>query len=272
MLDYSTVSSRRRRLLILHIEGTTTLPALILVAAIMHSVYPRHARGSTRPAAASDNFPMRAALFIVSIALLTASSFANITDDNCNGVLHGVATNEQQQTVSGLTLVLFPLFDVDYVLPTTKTGEHGEYRFDHVCDGRFTVLIQDQQAGYPIPYWYLWLGKYQDVKLAAHRQTAIVNVYVPPKGGQLLLTVRRRDTREVIRTAEVKFKFVNHRNLGWIRFNPLDGEKITLPANTELMCRVQAKGFHTWIDGERKGMRIKLAPEETLALEAEVGK
>lgn len=215
---------------------------------------------------------MRAPLFIVLAAFFTASSFAGVTDDNCKGVLKGVAANEEQQPVSGVTVVLFPLFDVDYVLPTTRTNERGEYHFDHVCDGRFTVLVQDENSGYPIPEWYLWLGKHQDVKLAADRQTAIVNVYVPPKGGQLLLTVRRRDTKEVIRTAEVKFKFVNHRNLGWIRFNPLDGEKITLPANTELMCRVQAKGFHTWIDGKRKGMRIKLAPEETLALEAEVGK
>jgi len=208
---------------------------------------------------------------IFTAILITSSALANITDDNCKGILKGMAMNEQRQSVAGVTLVLYPIgVDLGYVLPTTNTDEHGAYHFDHVCEGRFTVLVQDERAGYAMPLWYFLLGKYHEVKLTSDRQTAEVRVDVPTKGSLLQIRVRNRDTKESLVTAVVMFKFVNHHNFDWMKFNLRVGEPIVLPSNTELLCRISAKGFRVWKDGNRNGKTINLAPEKRMTLEADI--
>jgi len=213
------------------------------------------------------------ALVLISFTaiLITSSALANITGDNCKSILKGMAMNEQRQAIAGVTLVLYPIgVDLGYVLPTTKTDEHGAYHFDHVCEGRFTVLVQDERAGYAMPLWYFLLGKYHEVKLTSDPQTAEVQVDVPPKGAFLQVRVRNRDTKEALVTAIVMFKFLNHHNFDWMKFNHHVGDPIVLPSNTELLCRVSAKGFRVWKDRSRNGKAIKLAPETRRTLEADI--
>ena len=34
-------------------------------------------------------------------------------------------------------------------LPSIETDQEGSYHFEHVCAGRYTVVVEDEKAGYP---------------------------------------------------------------------------------------------------------------------------
>ena len=89
-------------------------------------------------------------LAIVGAVILMAASapagITGITDPSCRGILHGVAKNAGNQPVPGIRLVLWPIgVDLDYVLPTATSNEAGTYSFEHVCAGRFTVLLMTSE-------------------------------------------------------------------------------------------------------------------------------
>ena len=52
------------------------------------------------------------------VVLMAACAAAGITDPSCSGILHGVATNQENEPVPGIRLVLWPIaVDPDYVRP-----------------------------------------------------------------------------------------------------------------------------------------------------------
>src|SRR5579863_3066767 len=96
---------------------------------------------------------------LVLISLVLASSIADafaagVTHPSCKGVIHGIASDDRGQPVAGIRLTLDPLgVDLGYMLPDTQTNGAGEYRFEHVCPGRFTVLVDDEWGGY-VPFYF----------------------------------------------------------------------------------------------------------------------
>ena len=52
--------------------------------------------------------------------------------------------------MTGIRVKAWPLgINLSALLPTAKTGLGGEYRFEQVCPGRYTVLPEDKEAGHP---------------------------------------------------------------------------------------------------------------------------
>lgn len=221
----------------------------------------------------ADNCRMKRLLVIAAVALIVTSTQAQarINDPSCKGALHGIAITEENQRVVGVNLVLYPIgVDLGYVLPTTITNVNGEYRFEHICEGRFTVLVQDESAGYAMPLWYFLLGRFHEVMLTPEHALAEVHVDVPPKAALFQVAVRNRSTKAPLSSAEVMFKFVNHKNFGWLRFNYRSGDVLLVPSNTELLCRINSASFSVWKGGNRKGKIVKLPPERRFTLEAEL--
>jgi len=209
------------------------------------------------------------------LALTAATAFANITDPKCNGVLHGVALNADGQPVPRVQLMLLPLgIDVDYVLPTTTTDQAGAYRFENVCPGRFTVVVEDEQAGYPSYVWAAYFlneetkKKTQEVSLAPGRSEVELPVPVPSKAGVLDLRVHNRRTGSKIRNVQVILK-PQHSNGDWITFNS-DTEELLVPSDTNLLLRVNADGFREWRDAAKTGKQIRLPPSAHLTVEADL--
>lgn len=79
----------------------------------------------------------------LSIAALASSNAhaQNAKSPQCSGVIHGIVSDQRGRPVPGTRVVLSPLgVDLDLVLPEAETNQLGEYRFEHVCLGRYAVL------------------------------------------------------------------------------------------------------------------------------------
>src|SRR5580693_3551593 len=68
---------------------------------------------------------------------------------DCKGVVHGIVIRQDGKAFSGINVIIEPAGDYDYVLPHTKTDQHGQYRFLEVPCGRWRVFVDDKEAGYP---------------------------------------------------------------------------------------------------------------------------
>ncbi len=214
---------------------------------------------------------MKALTALLGMALLAASASAMITDPTCSGILHGVASNVTNQPVPGIRLMLWPIrIDLDYILPTTTTNEVGEYWFEHVCEGRFTVVVDDERTGYPPAIWSFLLGKRLEAELTPEHLRIELPVVVPPKTASLDVIVRDSRTNAAVPGPRVMLRASKVKMHDWITINRGLGEPVLLPANTDLLCRVVAKGYREWQGGKKRGKQIRLGPEAHLTLNVEL--
>jgi len=205
---------------------------------------------------------------LCALLLISAIADAKITDPSCGGVLHGVAKNAELQPVPGVKLVLRPIgVDFGYILPTTKSDDAGAYTFEHVCAGRFTVLVDDERAGYPPEIWSYLLGYKHEAKVTSANLRIELPVLVPPKAGFLKVMARDKRTNVSIPTLQIMLKTPKVKMYDWIRITNESSEPLLLPANTDVLCRVFAGGFREWQEGRKKGKRIRLAPRGNITLD-----
>jgi hypothetical protein len=211
---------------------------------------------------------------ILALALTVATASANITDPKCNGVIHGVALNQDGQPVRRIQLMLLPMeVDVNYILPRAITNEMGAYRFENVCSGRFTVVVDDEQAGYPS---FIWAADFLDGPKSMPQEVSIVPggaevelaVAVSSKAGVLDLRVRNRRTGREIKNVQVMLRS-KRSNRDWIAFNS-DDRNVLAPSNTELLLRVKADGFREWQEAAGEGKPIRLRPGAHLKVKAQL--
>ena len=215
-------------------------------------------------------------LAVVVVVLLmapmaAASAPAKITDPSCSGILHGVAANAENQTVPGIQLMLWPIGgDLGYILPTTTTNEAGAYWFEHVCAGRFTVVVNDERAGYPQEIWSYLLGYKHEVEVTPEHLRIEIPVVVPPKAALLDVVARNGRTNAAVPTLQIKLKTSKVKIYDWITINYNSSEPLLVPANTDLLCRVVADGYREWQGGTKGGQTIRLAAEGHITLNVEL--
>jgi hypothetical protein len=205
------------------------------------------------------------------VVLVAASTPAEIIAPSCSGILHGVAANARNQPVSGIRLVLWPIgVDLDYVLPTTTSNQAGAYSFEHVCAGRFTVLVDDERAGYPSKIWSYLLGYKREAKVTTEHLRVELPVVVPPKAALLNVVARDSRTNATVPTVQIMLRTSKVKMYDWITTRNDSGVPLLLPANTDLLCRVLAGGYREWQVGKKKGKQIRLAPEGHMRLNVEL--
>jgi hypothetical protein len=185
---------------------------------------------------------------------------------------HGVALNEDGQPVRRVQLMLLPIgTDVNDILPRTITDEAGAYRFENICPGQFTVVVEDEGAGYPSFVWAAYFldgtkNKTQEVSIAPRGPEVELPVPVPSKAGVLDLRVRNRRTGREIKNVQVILKSQGS-NRDWVTLNS-DDRKVHVPFNTDLLLRVKADGFRQWQETAGEGRPIRLAPGGHLIVKA----
>lgn len=213
---------------------------------------------------------MKTLLAVASMVLIATSAFAQITDPTCSGVLRGVASNSKNEPVPGIRVMLWPLgVDLGYVLPRTTTTEAGEYSFERVCTGRFTVVVDDEAAGYPPSIWSYLLGNRAEVVLTPEHLNMELPVKVPPKAASLNFVVHDSRTKAAIRTLQVKLRTSKIEIYDWVTINHDSSGALLVPANTDLLCRVGADGYTEW-HTDKAGTPIRLGPEAHLTLTVEL--
>src|ERR1700752_5084869 len=87
----------------------------------------------------------------------SSSAQSAIQRPKCAGIVHGIVSDHNGHPVTNIRVKAWPLgVDLSALLPTVKTDLGGEYRFEKVCPGRYTVLPDDKEAGYPNSSPYLF--------------------------------------------------------------------------------------------------------------------
>lgn len=225
---------------------------------------------------------MKRALIFVAL-LFVPGSFArgaNFTGGACKGVIHGVVLNQQGQPVSGIELTLYPLgIDFDYFLPKTRSDSAGQYKFDTVCHGTFTILPTDEDAGYPDinPYVSTHLSGNNQVPgvfLMTEHSDAEFEVDLPPKPAFLIVHDTNRDTRADITAESVRLTLPKEPKSQWVGgVGRKEGDAIfiiPIPSDKDIFVRVVCDGYHEWQDGRRRGRIIHLTPGSRITLEVQL--
>jgi hypothetical protein len=214
---------------------------------------------------------MKLLAMLCALLLISGRSRAEITDPSCSGVLHGIAENTEHQPVPSIRLVLRPIgIDLDYILPTTTSNEAGAYSFEHVCAGRFTVLVDDERAGYPPEIWSYLLGYKHEAKVTSSHVRIELPVVVPPKAALLKIVARNRRTNVSIPTLQIMLRTSKVKMYDWITMKNESSQPLLLPANTDLLCRVLARGYREWEEGRKKGKQIRLAPSGHITFDVQL--
>jgi hypothetical protein len=215
---------------------------------------------------------MKLFLVILVVASSVAGALAaGVTDSACKGVIHGVASDDHGQPVAGINLSLDPLgVLLAYILPYTRTNGAGEYRFEHVCPGRFTVFVDDEQSGYASSYFTRVINKNPEVLLTEETSEIELPVHIPPKAGVLYIAARDGRTNANIPLLEVKLRTSKIKMYDWMTINHNTSQPFLLPANVDLKCRVTAKGYRELKGCGKKGKQLRLAPESRMTLTIEL--
>lgn len=176
-----------------------------------------------------------------------------------------------------LTVVAWPLgVDIGMFLPHTKTNKAGEFCFEKVCPGKYSVLPEDKNAGYPnsSPYLYEFLYGYRVKNAELTDKTAEVELRVelPPKPGHLFVNVVNQKTKADIRQFTVRVKVFGQSKPRWmeVKFDPtIDNSEMLVPPDLDLFLAVTADGFRKWKNGSKSRglLRIPSGTQTTLDLE-----
>ena len=222
---------------------------------------------------------MRLFLAIVPLLFaLPASGQQHIQDPTCMGVIHGVVLGQDGEPVKGINVVLYPLgVGLGVVLPHAKTDQRGEYRFEQVCSGRFSVFVKDNEAGYPqsSPYMYQFLyGRLApEVKITDTILEGPLAVDLPPKPAQLRLHLINSRTKEKIMSADIEARVSRKRSVKVHSEASIlaDAEPVfLLPPDQDVFLHITSKGLREWKESVGRGKLFRVPSGELLTIQVEL--
>jgi hypothetical protein len=203
-----------------------------------------------------------------------------ITDEHAEGVIHGTVFTRNGNPASGVNVELNPLGVIlDYVLPETMTDQRGEYRFEHVCRGRFSVVVRDEKAGYPIADVYinriLYGGPIPEVKITKSKFDAHLLITLPPKAAQLQIRLFNSQTKAKIERVEAELIVDRKRSMktycdGIQLMKCDDAPFFLVPPDQDVFLHVTSNGFQEWKESAGRGKLIHVASGELLILDVEL--
>jgi hypothetical protein len=107
------------------------------------------------------------------------------------GVIYGTVVSQNGQPGKRISLYAEPL-DVGGQFPNTRSNDHGEYRFENLPWGRYTVSADDDSAGYSDDF--IDDGSQPSVEISPEHPKAEFQVALPSKAGLLQIHVTSRRT------------------------------------------------------------------------------
>ncbi|HEV2304810.1 MAG TPA: carboxypeptidase-like regulatory domain-containing protein [Candidatus Acidoferrales bacterium] len=121
-------------------------------------------------------------LAVVVLASGSAHAQRAIQSPRCKGVIHGIVSDQQGRPVPGISVTLSPVgVDLSVLLPKTEANQSGEYRFTHVCPGRYTVLPDGLTFVLPRDSTLLSGRRAPEAKLSDKNTTADIPVKLPER-------------------------------------------------------------------------------------------
>jgi hypothetical protein len=202
--------------------------------------------------------------------LLLATSVAQQRDESPpRGAIYGIAVGQDGQAAKGIELNALPLgvFVFRAMLDHVKTNDAGEYRFENLDWGRYTVYAEDEKAGYSsISTGPTGNSSPSEVELTPEHPEAEFNVYLPPKAGflQIHLTNRRRGGG--IAGVQVAVMPMENPESPLFTISCHSTRVILVPPDKNLLLHITSDGFREWNESVGKGKSLYLPSGTRLTL------
>lgn len=162
-------------------------------------------------------------------------------------------------------------------LPSVETDREGNYRFEHVCPGRYTVVVDDSKAGYPhaspMLNEFLYGSPIAEVTLKAKSSEADLPVYLPPKPGLVQLHVTNQETKAEIWKFGVSLKVPGQQHASELSFGfdeAVKDHQIEVPPDKDVVYHVTADGFQEWSESTGQGKVIRVTSGTKITLDAQL--
>jgi hypothetical protein len=215
-------------------------------------------------------------LFLVLMTLgLHAQSV--IQRPSCTGLIRGFVFDQSGNRVSGIRVKAWPIgVGVSGTLPSVETDKEGTYRFERVCPGRYTVLVEDGKAGYPsagpMLNAFLYGAPVPEAILTVKNPQADLPVYLPPKPGLMQVHIINQETKVEVGNFRVMLKVPGQQDESKMEFifDDITVRQIEVPPDKDVIYHVTAEGFHEWGESAGEGKVIRLASGAKATLEAEL--
>jgi hypothetical protein len=172
-----------------------------------------------------------------------------------------------------INLILEPVGDYDYVLPPTKTDEHGQYRFSDVSWGGWSVFVQDKEAGYPdsgrLINWFLYGRRNPQVRTTNKNLDAQLNVTAPPRPGQLRVNLVNSKTRAKVKNMEVQLRVKRKREVQFScddAATSCEANDFLVPPDQDVRLHITSQGFREWKESAGHGKLIHVETGDVLTI------
>lgn len=196
----------------------------------------------------------------------------------CTGVIHGIVFDPSGERVKGIFVEAWPLgVALSGNLPSVETDREGNYRFEHVCPGKYTVVVDDEKVGYrhasPVLNEFLYGSPIAEVTLTVKSPQADLPVYLQPKPGFMQVHITNRETKAEIWTFKMRLKVPGQQTaseMSYLFDNSVTNHEIEVPPDKDVILHVTADGFHEWSESTGQGKLIRVTSGTKAWLEAEL--
>jgi hypothetical protein len=135
-------------------------------------------------------------VLVVVFVSLVASTAQQKKDRTRIGMIHGRVVSQNGDPVKRIWLMAHPLSGGQW--PGTRSDDRGDYRFNSLPWGKYTVQVEDDEAGYSTDLAEA-SGEPPEVEISPEHPDAAFEVVLPPKAGQLQIHLTNRRTGERIK-------------------------------------------------------------------------
>ncbi len=193
-------------------------------------------------------------------------------------MISGVVFDQSGERVSGIVVKAWPLgVGLSGNLPSIETDRDGRYRFEHVCPGRYTVVVDDEKAGYPhaspLSNAFLYGSPIAEVTLTVKNPQADLPVYLPPKPGLMQVHIINKETKGQIWKFSMRLIVQGQKDADELSFSfdeAVKDHQIEVPPDKDVIYHVTADGFHEWSESAGAGKVIRVSSGMKATLEAEL--
>jgi TonB family protein len=214
---------------------------------------------------------MKISLVLVAGFLTFGALAQQRNDARPKGIIYGVAIGQDGQPAKGIGLVAFHQgVALGATLPYARTNQAGEYRFENLDFGRYTVDADDENAGYSVFSTGGGAGHPPEVELAAEHPEAELRVYLPPKAGFLQIHLTNRKTRAGISAMRIALMLAENPVSQFFSTSCYSNHVILIPPEKHLLLHVTSDGFQEWEQSTGMGKPIYLPSGARLTLDVKL--
>ena len=191
-----------------------------------------------------------------------ASALAQPGQQAVSGSIHGTVIGNDGTPAGGISLTASPLgVPLGTRLPTTRTDQSGNYRFERLDWSTYTVIADDADGGYSIfSTGFTGRANPPEVTLSPEHPEATLDLRLPPKAGFVRIHLTNKQTGATILGLEVRVMSSQTPPQQMFSTSQSSDSVVLIPSDKDLLLHVTSWGFHEWDESAGRGKPIRVAP------------